>query len=511
MFSNLWCKSLENIPQYKKLLDLYKENVMLSNISRIVHWDYEVMMPKKAARQRADEMAILSGIIHERITNPEIGLLLKEIKKHDKFNNLTNIEKRNIELIKRDYDKETKVPKKFAQLLTKHGAIATDSWKKAKTKSDFSIFRNDLEKMIELMKKRAEYYDAERDPYDVLLNHFEEGFSKALYDRIFNEIKNGLVPIIKSIADSPNQPDESLILRECPIDIQRNIILDAVQLVHYDLEGGRLDVAVHPFSTGYFDDVRITVNYNPNNFTSAFFGGMHEAGHALYEQNSPQEYKYYPVGTSYSTAMHEGQARFIENIIGRSPEFWEFYLPKFKELTGKIFEEVEPEPFIHAINAVKPSKIRVNADPVTYNMHIIVRYEIEKDLFMDKLTVDEIPEVWNTKMNDYLGVEIQNDAEGCLQDTHWAWQYFGYFPTYALGSYYNAQFLQTLNKDMPDWKENIRFGKLSLIHDWLNKNIRNKGGLQDPLDQIKDTTGHEFSAKFFIENIHEKYSKLYGF
>ncbi|NHK31770.1 MAG: carboxypeptidase M32 [Asgard group archaeon] len=502
---------MEKIPQYKKLLDLYKENVMLGNINSIIHWDFEVMMPKKAAKQRANEMAILSGIIHERITSPEIGVLLKEIKKHDKFNDLANIEKRNVELIQRDYDKETKIPKEFAQELTKHGAIATDSWKKAKAKSDFSIFRDDLKKMIALMKKRAEYYNPDKDPYDVLLDHFEKGFSKDVYDRIFNEVKDGLIPIIKAIADSPNQPDESLILRKCPVDVQRNVVLDAVKLVHYDLEGGRLDKAVHPFSTGYFDDVRITVRYDINDFTSAFYGGMHESGHALYEQNYPQEYKYQPIGQSSSSAMHEGQARFIENIIGRSPEFWEFYLPRFKKLTGKIFEDVELNPFVRAINTVKPSKIRIHADPVTYNMHIITRYEIEKDLFMDKLTVDEIPEAWNSKMSDYLGVEIQNDAEGCLQDTHWAWQYFAYFPTYALGSYYNAQFLTTMAKDMPDWKENIRTGKISVIHEWLNKNIRNKGWLQDPLDQIKDTTGQEFSAKFFIERVREKYSKLYGF
>ncbi|NHJ47448.1 MAG: carboxypeptidase M32 [Asgard group archaeon] len=500
-----------NIPQYKKLLSIYKDNVMLGNVGSIVSWDYEVVMPKKATRQRADEMGLFSGFLHERVTSPEIGNLLNEIKTHKNFEELPDNGKRNVELIQRDYDKATKIPKEFAQEITKHGALATENWKKAKSKADFSIFRDDLAKMIELVKKKAHYFDSEKDPYDVLLDLYETGFSKAIYDKIFDEVKAGLVPIIKKIRDSPNQPDESLILRECPIELQRKVVHDSVKLVHYDLEGGRVDEAVHPFTNGYYDDVRITVHYNPKDFTAAFYGGMHEAGHGIYEQNLPQEFKYLPIGQSSSSAMHEGQARFIENIIGRSPEFWEYYLPKFKKLTGKVFADVELNPFVNAINRVQSSKIRIFADPVTYNMHIILRYEIEKDIFMDKITVDEIPEVWNSKIKEYLDIDIKNDTEGCLQDTHWAWEYFAYFPTYALGSYYNAQLVTTLTKDIPDWKDNMRQGKIKPIHDWLNKSIRHRAYLHDPLDLIKLVTGKDFSAEYFIKATNEKYSKIYGF
>ena len=495
---------------YKKLMARYKEYTILRNANGILHWDFEVIMPKKGAQQRAEELAMLSGIIHEKSTDPAIGKLLTEVTSHAKYADLSPIEKRNVELLQRDYEKTAKIPVEFAKELTKHGAIATDSWKKAKNKSDFSIFKKDLAKMIDLMKKQANYFDSEKDPYDVLLSHYEYGFNKKIYDKIFTEAKAGLVPIIKAIADSPNQPDDSLILRKCPVDIQRKVMHDIAKLVHYDFEGGRIDEAVHPFTGGYYDDVRITVKYYPEDFTPAFYAALHEAGHGIYEQNFPPEYKYLPIGQSSSSAMHEGQARFIENIIGRSNEFWEFYLPRFKELTGKIFQDVELKPFIHAVNKVSPTKIRIHADPVTYSMHIILRYEIEKDIFDEKITVDEIPEVWNQKMMDYLGVEIKNDAEGCLQDTHWAWQYFAYFPTYALGSYYNAQFVSQLTKDIPEWKNEIRTGKISTIHNWLNKNIRNKGGLLDPLDMVKDITGQEFSAKFFIERTKEKYSEIYG-
>ncbi len=495
---------------YKKLMTRYKENTILGNINGILSWDFEVIMPKKGTQQRAEQLAMLSGMLHKRSTAPEIGNLIDKIQSHAKYGDLSTIEKRNVTLMKRDYDKFVKIPVEFAQELTKHGAIATESWKKAKTKADYSIFKKDLAKMIDLKKKQAHYFDSEKDPYDVLLDYNEFGFSTKIYDKIFDEAKAGLVPIIKAIAGSPNQPDDTLILRHCPVDIQRKVIFDIAKFVQYDLEGGRIDEAVHPFTSGFFDDVRITVKYYPEDFTPAFYSSLHEAGHGLYEQNFPQEFKYQPVGQASSSAMHEGQARFIENIIGRSDEFWEFYLPRFKELTGKTFADVELKPFIHAINKVSSTKIRIHADPVTYSLHIILRYEIEKDIFADKITVDEIPSVWNNKMKDYLGIDIENDAEGCLQDTHWAWQYFGYFPTYALGSYYNAQFLSKMTQDIPNWRDEIRTGKIATIHNWLNTNIRKKGGLQDPLDMVKDITGKEFSAKYFIENTKDKYSKLYG-
>lgn len=497
--------------QYQKLLNLYKETTILGNINSIIHWDFEVMMPSKGAQQRAEQFAMLRGIIHEKAIDPEVGSLLKEIQTHKNFKDFSKAEKRNVELIQRDYDKATKIPVEFAKEVTKHSAIATESWKKAKTKADYSIFSADLEKMITLMKQQANYFNSDDDPYDVLLDYYEPGFSKKVYDGIFEEIKTGLVPLIKACVESPQQPDDSLILRKCPIDVQRKIVEDVAKLVQYDMNGGRIDVAVHPFTTGYFDDVRITVSYDEKDFSLAYFGAMHEAGHGIYDQNYPAEFKYQPLGNAPSSAMHEGQARFIENIIGRSYDFWKFYLPRFKKITGKIFADVEIDSFVHAINKVYPSKIRIHADPLTYSMHVILRYEIEKEIFADKLTIDEIPAVWNEKMMDYLGVEIENDAEGVLQDTHWAWTYFGYFPTYALGSYYNAQFLSRLSQDIPDWKEQMQAGKISTIHNWLNTTIRNRGAILDPLELIKDITGEEFSAQYFIKNAKKKYSKLYGF
>jgi len=512
MVNRTLAKVVRKVDLYKKLLAKLKEIYLLGNVSGQIHWDFEVMMPKKGTQQRAEELALMSGLIHERKTDPKIGSLLKEIKIHKDYEKLSDVRKRNIVLIQRNYDKATKIPKPFAQELTRHSAIATQKWKEAKSKADYSIFKKELEKMIDLKKQQANYLNPDMDPFDVLLDNYERGFSKEVYDRIFQEARAGLIPIIKACVDSQNQPDNSLILRECPIDIQRKVAHDLAKIVQYDLKGGRIDVSAHAFTTGYFDDVRITINYNTKDFTDSFYATMHECGHALYEQNYPAKFKYQPIGsTPPSAAMHEGQARFIENIIGRSPEFWEFYLPRFKELTRGLFDDVKLKPFTHAINQVSPSKIRITADPVTYSLHIILRYELEKELFADKLTVAELPDFWNAKMKEYLDIDIENDAEGILQDTHYAWGLFGYFPTYALGSYYNAQFQTQLTKDVPEWREQMKNGNLTNILGWLNTNIRNKGNLYDPLDLIKNVTGKEFSAKYFIETIGEKYSKIYGF
>jgi len=339
-------KVVRKIDLYDKLLAKYKEIILLRNVSGQIQWDFEVMMPKKGAPQRAEELSLLSGLVHKRSTDPEIASLLNEIKQHKDYDKLSDIQKRNVLLFERSYDKLTRIPTVFAQELTKHSAVATPKWKEAKRKADYSIFQNELAKMVELKKQQAAYLNPDLDPYDVLLDNYERGFSVEIYDKIFQEAKAGLIPIIKACMDSPNQPDTSLIFRDCPIEIQKEVAHDLAKIVQYDLKGGRIDEAVHAFSTGYFDDVRITINYNPKDFRDSFTATMHECGHALYEQNYPAKYKYQPIGSSSSAAMHEGQARFIENVIGRSPEFWEFYLPRFKELTRGLFDDVKLKMFL---------------------------------------------------------------------------------------------------------------------------------------------------------------------
>ncbi len=274
--------------------------------------------------------------------------------------------------------------------------------------------------------------------------------------------------------------------------------------------GGRVDETEHPFTTGYYNDVRITTHYYPNNFASSIFSVLHETGHAIYEQNLNPEWQYQPIGSTCSYGIHESQSRFYENIIGRSKEFWTIMLPKIKQFAPSI-NNLQIDPFLQAVNKVERSKIRIEADEVTYSLHIIIRFELERDLFAGKITVDELPEAWNQKYADYLGVKIENDSEGLMQDTHWASGLYGYFPSYALGNIYSGQITAAITKDLPNWRIQLSEGKLENVNTWLNKNIHNQSDLYDPETLIKKATGTNIDARPYLEYLTKKYSELYGF
>ncbi|MBD3190760.1 MAG: carboxypeptidase M32 [Candidatus Heimdallarchaeota archaeon] len=496
---------------YRQILERYKEIVVLENIQGLANWDMEVCMPKNGVEQRSEGLALLSGLIHDRWVAPEIGTLLTDIKQQPDYEELSTIEQRNIYLIQREYDKRTKIPKELVTTLAKQRTIATKDWKEAKAKADFSIFQPSLEKMVELIKQRAQYLDPDKHPYDVLLDNYEPGLSMKIIDQLFNQLKEGLIPLIQKCISAPNQPDLSLIKRKCPIDVQQKLAADVVKVINYQLDAGRIDEAAHPFTGGYYNDVRITTHYSTEDFSNGFLAVLHEGGHGLYEQNMPENYKYQPIGSACSSGFHEAQARFIENVIGRSLEFWGFYLPRLKKITGNIFADVELQPFVHALNRVSPSPIRIAADPVTYSLHIILRYEIEKDLITDQCSIDELPQIWNQKMKDYLDIEVKNDAEGILQDTHWAWGLFGYFSNYALGNIYDGQLLWKMEQEMPSWRKVLQKGKISKIIDWLITNIHKQGNRYDPLELVKEITGKELSTKYYLDYLETKYSDLYQF
>ncbi|MFW9968466.1 MAG: carboxypeptidase M32, partial [Candidatus Thorarchaeota archaeon] len=300
-----------------------------------------------------------------------------------------------------------------------------------------------------------------------------------------------------------------------PIDVQRKIATDLGTLIGYDTTtdraGGRIDETEHPFTNGYFDDVRVTVHYHEDNIASLIYAMLHEGGHALYEQNLNRDYIFQPVGSAASFGIHESMSRFVENIIGRTPQFWEYYLPRLNEFTNDAFSDIDLLDFVRAMNLVKPSKIRIEADEVTYSLHVIIRFEIEKALFADKISVSELPQVWNEKYEEYLGVEIKDDAEGVLQDTHWGSGYYGYFPSYALGNVYDGQWLQKINRDLPEWVNHIAKGNLSPITGWLAENIMSKASLYDPADLVKHVTGYELDAGPFLDFLEHKYAHMLSF
>jgi carboxypeptidase Taq len=506
------------ISSYKKLMEKVKNLFILESAAAIVHWDMETKMPPKAVRLRSLQLSMLSRIGHKMSIDPEIGKLLEEIMRHPEYDSLNTVKKRDLYLTKKHYDEQTKLPEELVAETAKQQAITIDIWKKAKAAKDFSMFKPELEKLVDLRKKAAEILMEVKKtatPYDALIDIFEPKMTAESINKVFAELREGLVSLIRKCEAAPKQPDISILKRRVPIDIQRKIAESLADFIGYDIKskeaGGRIDETEHPFTTGYYDDVRITTHYHEDNFASSIFSTLHEGGHALYEQNLNREWIFQPVGTACSSGFHESQSRSVENIVGRSREFWIYFLPKLKELTGSIFSNVDLDRFVHAVNQVKPSKIRIESDEVTYCLHIIVRFNLERDLFANKITVAELPQIWNQSYKEYLGVDVENDSEGVMQDTHWASGLFGYFPSYALGNIYSGQILVTMEKDLPDWKTQISNGNFQNIKQWLAKNVHNYGELYDPTDFIKKITEEELSVKPYLNYLNKKYSKLYGF
>ena len=503
---------------YKKLMARAKDLIVLSSAEAIIHWDMETKMPPKAVEQRSQQLALLSRISHKMSTAPEIGKLLNAILTNPQYEALGEVEKRNVYLIKKNYDEQTALPEKLVAEIAKQQAITVNTWKKAKKAQKFAMFKPELEKLVTLSKQAAQILMQVKEtatPYDALLDIYEPKMTADAITATFNQLQQGLTTLLEKIQNTHNQPDTNILHIQVPMEKQRKIAQALAQTLGYDTTsptaGGRIDETEHPFTTGYYDDVRITTHYYPDNYASAIFSVLHETGHALYEQNINPKWKYQPVGSPCSLGIHESQSRLYENIIGRSKEFWTNMLPKLKQITTPTLDNVSLSQFVHAINKVKPSKIRIEADEVTYNLHVIIRFQIEKALFDDKTAVAELPEIWNQKYQKQIGVKVENDAEGVMQDTHWASGLYGYFPTYALGNIYTGQLIAALAKDMQDWRSRIAQGNLKDVNRWLNTNVHSYGDLYDPADLIRKITGKNLETQPYLKYLREKYSELYGF
>ena len=503
---------------YKKLLAKTKDLIILQSAEGTIHWDMETMMPPKAVEQRSLQLALLNRIKHKMSTARETGNLLNAILKHPQYATLSGTEKRNVHIIKKDYDEQTALPEKLVEETAKQQAVTVNTWKKAKAARNYALLKPELEKLVNLNREAAGILmkvKATATPYDALIDAFEPKMTAATITTVFSQLQKGLTALLEKIQDAPNQPDTTMLSLNVPVETQRQIAKALTETLGYDTASpdaaGRIDETEHPFTTGYYDDVRITTHYYPNNFTSAIFSTLHEAGHALYEQSLPQEWKYHPIGSTCSYGIHESQSRFTENIIGRSREFWTSFLPKLKKTASPSLSSLKLDPFVHAINAVKPSKIRIEADEVTYCTHIIIRFQIERELFVNKIEVNQLPEIWNQKYKECLGVNIDNDSEGVMQDTHWASGLYGYFPSYALGNIYSGQMLARIKEDIQDWRSQLAEGNLKNIQRWLIENVHSQGDLYDPAELIRKITGKKLDAEPYLEYLEEKYSMLYGF
>lgn len=503
--------------QYDKLLEKSKEMAVLGSAVAILYWDMETKMPPRAVELKGQQLAMLQKMGHQMLVDPENGKTLDAIQKHGKYDSLSQLEKRNVYLSRKAYDEATVIPEELVVDIAKQSTVGVNVWKKAKAARDWGMFKPELEKMKALKEREAELLmevKGAKTPYDALIDSFEPKMTADNITRVFDDMKKGLMKVMDRVK-AQEKPDTGFLERPVPVSVQEKIGENLAAFIGYDIEsdeaGGRIDTTEHPFTTGYYTDVRITTHYHEERFESSIFSVLHEGGHALYEQGLPMDWMYQPVGTSASYGIHESMSRFIENMVGKSPEFWTYYLPVMKEITGDTFSDVSYDEMLRAVNYVTPSKIRIEADEVTYGLHIVIRFEIERDLFSGKLSVDELPQAWNQKYMDYLGVEIENDSEGVMQDTHWAGGSFGYFPSYALGNIYDGVWLTKLNKDLPGWRQQIKTGSFKETKKWLTDNVYGYGNLYDPEDLVKEVTGKGLEVKPFIDYLDDKFRAVYGY
>lgn len=473
----------------------------------LIYWDMQTKMPRKAASQRAGIIEELSGQVFKMQTSDRMGRLLDGAE--SQMNNLTNAEKAMIKIARKEYDATKKIPEDRYRAFVSASAISSNAWQDAKEAKDFEIFKPHLKIMVDFQREFIEYWGYQGNKYNTLLNKFDEGATVEKIDSIFTDLKAGTIELLNKIKHSKKEINNSIFKAEFDRDGQEKLSRFILGKMGYNLEQGRIDESMHPFTVGFGNkDVRITTNFGYPEFTFALFSCIHEGGHAIYEQNIADELQKTGVDSGLSMSIHESQSRFYENLLGRSKAFWEYFLP-FVKYEFNEFKDVSLDDFYGALNLVEPTFIRTEADELTYNLHIIIRYEIEKALINGTLEVEEVKEEWNRKYKEYLGIEPTDDAMGILQDMHWSDGSFGYFPSYSLGNLYSAQMFSKLKKDEPKLMEEIQNGNLDVVYNWLKENVHKYGATYTSSELIKRITGEELNVKYFLEYVNEKYTKIY--
>jgi carboxypeptidase Taq len=492
---------------WDNLVAISRELTDLGTAAKLLDWDKAVMMPPKGATARARAVATITGIAHERLTDPKVGETLDVLLDDD---SLDDDQRASVRIFKREYDKATKVPQELVFALAEVSGLAYSAWTEARPASDFSILQPHLEKMVSLKKEQADALGWEVERYDALLDDFEPEMKTSEVVSLFEELTSGLKPLAEKILDAAGEPPEFL-TAELDGENQKAFSDWLVVKLNFDLERGRLDQSPHPFTMPVgAGDVRQTTNVRKNDFRSAIFATIHETGHALYEQGLPEEWADLPIGSVPSLGMHESQSRLWENQVGRSRAFCEFMLPHLKELFEKELGSLDPGDFYRGVNHVRRSLIRIYADEVTYNLHVAMRFEIERKMFRDEVDVADLPEVWDEAMERYLGVRPPDAADGVLQDMHWSIGALGYFPTYSIGTLYAASLFKKANEDLGDLNEDFRAGDTSRLLGWLQEKVYSQGYRYSAKELQEKVTGRPLSAQPFLDYIDEKYSEVYG-
>lgn len=494
----------EKIQELREHINVIEE---LSRASALIYWDMKICMPKKALEQRSNTYSTIEGEAFSLLTGEKTKSLLDYFEgKEDKLN---NIDKAMVRKIRKEYNNVNKIPKKLFNEYTKEASLSEAAWEEAKDKNDFSIFAPHLEKIVEYQKQFIEFYGYKENKYDALLNNFEEGMTVKKLDKLFNELKDGILELLEYVKNSDKKINREFLKGKFNIEKQKELSEFLLDVIKFDKDAGRLDETMHPFTTNFgTKDIRITTHYYENDLLSNLYSVIHEGGHGLYEFHIDENLLKTGLAEGASMGIHESQSRFYENIIGRNKGFLSVILPKIKELFPSL-KDVTLDEFYKAVNYVEPSLIRTDADELTYSMHIIIRYEIEKQLINGEIEVKDLPRVWNQKYVEYLGIEPKTDSEGVLQDMHWSDGSFGYFPSYALGNLYGGQFLNTILKENPNALNDLKDGDLTFINNYLADNIHKFGAIYTPAELIKKVTGEELSTKYFLNYLNKKYKEIY--
>ena len=475
----------------------------------VLQWDQEVNMPPRGAEGRGQQLATLSALAHRLFTDPEVGALLDSLSARRVT--LSPEDASLVDVTRYDYLRATRLPESFVHEFTRECSRAYEVWVRARSESNFSLFLPRLERLVELSRQKADLLGYEGSPYNALLEEFERGMTTEQLKPLFAEVAAAQSQLVQRIAESPHQPDLSWLDGTWDERPKWDFSLRVLKDMGYDLEAGRQDKSVHPFST-QFDlyDVRVTTRFDPKELFSGLMGSIHEGGHALYMQGHAPEDRRTPLLDGASLGMHESQSRMWENVVGRSLAFWRHYLPVLRGYFPGRLDTVTPEEVCRAVNHVQRSLIRVEADECTYNLHIILRFEIEVGLIEGTLKVSEVPEAWNAKMKEYLGLDVPDDTHGCLQDIHWSHGAFGYFPTYALGNLYAAQLLETIERDIPGLWKQIEEGRFATLLEWLRDHIHRHGRRKLAPELLRDITGANLDWKPYYRYLEAKYGPLYG-
>jgi carboxypeptidase Taq len=494
---------------YSEFLERIAELTDLNGISALMSWDQETYMPPGAQEARGNQMARLGQIMHEKFTSPEMAQLLEKLQGDDAPDD--EDARIGIERVAFSYERQTKVPGELVSDITKAQSASVACWARARAENDFTSWLPHLEKNIELQRQYADCIkEGGQSQYDALLQGYERGETAEHIQEIFTGLRDAIVPLLKNIRENGAPIAKGFLDQNFDIKGQWDFGEQVLGDMGFDFECGRLDRSAHPFTSGFHPtDVRLTTRLAPDDLATGLFSTMHEGGHGLYDQGFlPEDYGT-PLADSISLGVHESQSRMWENFVGRSMPFWKHYYSELQGLFSTQLSEVPIETFYRAINEVKSSLIRVEADEVTYSLHIILRFEIEQRLLDGSLDPRKLPELWREKMHEYLGIEPDDDKDGCMQDIHWAWGMFGYFPTYTLGNLLCAQMWETIKKDIPNLTDHIENGELGVLTEWLRSHVHQVGQRKLAPELCESLTGKPLSSDAFVGYLKSKFAKIY--